>query len=472
MSHTSQQTPTLRVDPFEGQALIGFARRDITPPFGIYGRMWGASSHDKSEGTHKSLFVTAMAIQESKDGTPALLVGIDAASLGDLAGREGLEIRKAVLHALAIPSSHLMLACSHTHSSPWAARSRAHMPGGDLIEPYIANVIGAIISACQEAINSMANSIITFAKGSCTLASNRDMIDPHNPDRYLTGYNPQIAADDTVMVGRVVRTKDQKLIGTLVNYACHPTTLGWDNKLISPDYVGSMREVIESATDFAPALFLQGASGELGPAYQYVGDADVADHHGKQLGFSALAALAAMNQPGTRMEFIKAVESGAPLGYWEPVEYAVSTEFAVVAEETSLPTKPWPTIEELDAAIAVETDSFARERLFRKKSIAALMGAGSGIALTSYGWRIGNILLVGAQCEVYSYWQMALREKYAGYGVIAITCVDYEAVGYVVPDELHDLNLYQAWQPPFGKGVMQALLAGSERVLNKVLGRS
>lgn len=466
----NNEAPTLLVEPFEGQALIGFARRDITPPFGIYGRMWGASNHDKSEGTHKPLYVTVMAFRSSAEQTPALLVGIDAASLGDLAGREGLEIRKSVLDELSIPDSHLMLACSHTHASPWAARSRGHMPGGELIEPYIAMVKAAIISASKEALNNLSESIITFAKGSCTLASNRDMIDPHNPTRYLTGYNPQVQADDTVMVGRVVRIHDQKIIGTLVNYACHPTTLGWDNTLISPDYVGAMRDVVESATDLAPALFLQGASGELGPAHQYVGDGKVADHHGKQLGYATLAALAGMNAPGKRMEFIRAVESGAPLGFWEPVDYPVGTEIAIAAEKTSLPTKPWPTIAELDAAIAAEQDSFARERLFRKKSIAALMGSGSGISLTSYGWRIGNILFVGAQCEIYSYWQKALREIFPHHGVVAITCVDYEAIGYVVPDELHDLNLYQAWQPPFGKGVMQALLAGSERVLRNVLG--
>jgi len=466
-----QKAPTLRVDPFEGRALIGFSRRDITPPFGIYGRMWGASSHDKSEGSHKALSVTAMAFSSDKEIKPAVLVGVDAASLGDLAGREGLEIRNATLSALDIPSSHLMLACSHTHASPWAARSRAQMPGGELIDPYIAMVTSAIIDACREAIRNMEDSIITSAKGSCSLASNRDMLDPHDPTRYLTGFNPQVVADDTLMVGRVVRVADQKITGTIVNYACHPTTLGWDNKLISPDYVGAMRDIVESATDKAPTLFLQGASGELSPAHQYVGDVDVADHHGRQLGYATLATLAGMNHPGTRMEFIKAVESGAPLGFWEPVPYSVATDIAITAEETSLPTKPWPTIAELDASLALEKDSFARERLTRKKAIAALMSAGSGISLTSFGWRIGNILFVGAQCEVYSHWQKVLREKYPDYSLMAITCVDYEAVGYVVPDELHDLNLYQAWQPPFGKGVMQALLAGSQRVLDTALGR-
>ena len=70
-----QKAPTLSVDPFEGRAHIGFSRREITPPFGIYGRMWGASSHDKSEGSHKALYVTAMAFASSPHEKPALLVG-------------------------------------------------------------------------------------------------------------------------------------------------------------------------------------------------------------------------------------------------------------------------------------------------------------------------------------------------------------------------------------------------------------
>ena len=77
------------------------------------------------------------------------------------------------------------------------------------------------------------------------------------------------------------------MLGTLVNYACHPTTLAWENTLISPDYVGAMREVVEQHTG-APCLFLQGASGDLGPREGFVGDTAVADRNGRQLGFAAL----------------------------------------------------------------------------------------------------------------------------------------------------------------------------------------
>ena len=48
-----------------------------------------------------------------------------------------------------------------------------------------------------------------------------------------------------------------KIIATMVNYACHPVSLGGGNKMISPDYYGAMREVsdalgvVTAATDWA-----------------------------------------------------------------------------------------------------------------------------------------------------------------------------------------------------------------------------
>src|SRR3954467_9495155 len=108
--------------------------------------------------------------------------------------------------------------------------------------------------------------------------------------RIVCGLNQVAPADDTVVVGRVSSAGDGRVLATIVNYACHPTTLAWENTLISPDYIGAMREVVEANTAGALCLFLQGASGELGPAHQYVGDTAVADQHGRRLGYSALAA--------------------------------------------------------------------------------------------------------------------------------------------------------------------------------------
>src|SRR5262249_39050948 len=94
-----------------------------------------------------------------------------------------------------------------------------------------------------------------------------------------------------------------------------PTTLGWQNSLLSPDFPGAMREVVERATG-APCLFLQGASGDIGPREGYVGDPEVADRNGRQLGFAALATLEALPAPGTRFVYMGPVVSGATLGTW------------------------------------------------------------------------------------------------------------------------------------------------------------
>src|SRR6185369_3121662 len=104
-------------------------------------------------------------------------------------------------------------------------------------------------------------------------------------------------------------------LATIVNYACHPTTLAWENALISPDFPGAMREVVEGTTG-VPCLFLQGASGDLGPREGYVGDTAVADRNGRQLWFAALSALTALPAAGTHFRYTGPVVSGATLGAW------------------------------------------------------------------------------------------------------------------------------------------------------------
>ena len=100
----------------------------------------------------------------------------------------------------------------------------------------------------------------------------------------------------------LVTGTDGTLLASVVNYACHPTTLAWDNTLISPDYIGALREVVERETG-APCLFLQGASGELGPVEGFVGDPAVADCNGRQLAYAALSALTALPAAGTRFRY-------------------------------------------------------------------------------------------------------------------------------------------------------------------------
>lgn len=460
--------------PHEARGLIGIARRDITPPFGIYGPVWGFSTHDgSSRGTHKPIFATALVFSTQAANKPMVIVGVDLGTTGDLTGLEDEWIRKDVSAQLDIPLSHLMLASSHTHGAPWAYRSRVDFPGGDLIEGYLNLLKSAILEASREAIETAENCIITFKSGRCDLAKNRNLADPANPSRYLTGFNPanQFITDDTVMVGRITRVSDNSIKGTVINYACHPTTLGGENRLVSPDFIGGMRDVMEAHTDDAICLFLQGASGDLAPAFQYVEDTSIADRHGHQLGFAGLSTLTGMYPPGQRLEYIRPIESGAPLAYWEPRSYPIPDNHSINYEVVGLPSKDWPSVGELDSQLEVESDFRIRERLIRKKTIANFTQGKDEIPTQVFAWTFGNLIFVAISCEMDVAWQKEVRAAFPGYSVIAITAVNYSAIGYIVREELCDLNLYQAWQPPYGKGSFDSLLKHCIRLITKSLAK-
>lgn len=456
--------------PYEAACRVGVGRRDITPPFGIYGPVWGFSTHDgSSRGTHRPLLVTALALTAPGE-RPAVIVACDLGTTGDLAGLEDMWLRTQVCEELGLSMSHLMLASSHTHGAPWAYRSRQNFPGGHLIDGYLNSMRDALIAACREALETSEECILTFRAGRCDLARNRNLVDPVHPERYLTGFNPanRSLEDDTVMVGRIARIADGSIKATVVNYACHPTTLGGDNRLVSPDYVGAMREVVESHTDGAPCVFLQGASGDLAPAYQYVAETAVADRHGQQLGHAAVSALLGMYPAGQRLTYLRPIESGAPLGYWEPQRYEVPVDSAIASETVGLPAKDWPSVAEIDHQLSTTDDFRLRERLLRKRTIAVFTDGKGEVPTEILAWRFGRIVFIGISCEVDVSWQQQVRQQFPDHAVIAMTDVNYSAIGYVVGEHLCERNLYQAWQAPYAPGSYTALLGHTVRMTEAV----
>ena len=156
---------------------------------------------------------------------------------------------------------------------------------------------------------------------------------------YVCGFNPTGTADDTVVVGRITDETGSPM-ATIVNYGCHPTTLAWENTLISPDYVGAMREVVELATN-APCAFLLSPCGDVGPKDGYTGDHRVADRNGRQVGYAVLSALEGLPQPGWDHHYVRPVISGATLGEWkyrpqEPERVAVSRQYAYAHQPIDL----------------------------------------------------------------------------------------------------------------------------------------
>ena len=123
---------------------VGLARADITPPVGIYHRMWGAALHDRAESIHRPLQATILWLEPFAPAPPParptgldgrhIVVAIDHCILD---GDEMLRLRQAMAEAVDTSVESVSLTLSHTHGSGWLSRSRSHLPGGELIGPYL-----------------------------------------------------------------------------------------------------------------------------------------------------------------------------------------------------------------------------------------------------------------------------------------------------------------------------------------------
>ena len=101
----------------------------------------------------------------------------------------------------------------------------------------------------------------------------------------------------------------------LVHYGCHPTIMGPPNRLITPDYPGIVRQVVEDATG-APCLFLQGAAGNVHALVDYVGDPAVYRRLGAILGHEAARVALGLQRVPRRERLVRVMESGAPLAIY------------------------------------------------------------------------------------------------------------------------------------------------------------
>lgn len=447
------------------QGHIGIARTDITPPLGVYSRNWGAATSDVATAIHRPLTLSALTLRSTSSELP--LVYIDA-DLGWWKTPQVYErFSKYLLESLSLPPANLIFALSHTHAAPPLIDPEEGMPGGDLLRAWLEDVFLATVQTVEKALASQSEATLDWHPGRCSLATVRDLPDPDPAkNRVLCGFNPDGKPDDYLLLGRISDSTGQ-LLATLTHYACHPTTLAWDNNAISPDYIGAMRETLEKDSG-SPAMFMLGACGELAPRYQYVGDTTIADGHGKQLGFAALSTLHAMEPPGTQLVFANAVESGAPLAVWRRESRKLPGELTATVTSVDLPVKDWPSSESLEQQRVLCTDRALEERLRRKRDIRRSIGDGSTFSLPIHVWRIGDAVLVGSCCEAYSLLQRELRDRFPDLTIVCMNLIN-GSLGYLPPAELYDTDVYPVWQTPFDRGSLERVLAAMTEIIKDVL---
>jgi neutral ceramidase len=254
----------------------GFAERDITPEIGMeapggYGKSYHKSIHDPCK-VRASVF---------DDGRARVaLVGVDAIGIR----RETVvKVRREIQQRTGIPADAILIGASHSHSSgPMAwimPREFDHAPPlvqrlayeqSTCVNPkYLAKVEQALIDAVCDAHDHRVEARAGVGKGvESTVAFNRRFLMRDGRAVTHPGLgNPDIVepagpVDPEVGVIGVWDAKDpNRLLGCVVNFACHATTSPGG---ISANYIYYLEKMIQGYYGKeSVVVFLAGASGDV-----------------------------------------------------------------------------------------------------------------------------------------------------------------------------------------------------------------
>lgn len=364
---------------------FGTARIDVTPPPGL--PMAGYDGRKlPAGGTHLPLYARASVCQV--DDTRVALCAVDVIGLSR---QTTSEIRKAIELVTGIPSGHVLIATTHTHSGPVTAPFRNASPSPRYMEALSDGIVRAVAAAGRVAYPASLG--MGRADASAFHLNRRDKGQETDPDLW---------------VARFI-TKAGMPLGTWVNFGCHPTILGGENLFWSAEYPGALCAAVEAELG-GKASFFNGCIGDVGP-------------HRPERTFAEVERLGL----GLAKAAVKATDG---------IEYVSPEQVACGAVSCKAPLDMPPTMEDLQA-LAVAPRGAQYEREWAKKCIL-LRESGWPVAdsvdLEVQWFRIGDLTILCFPGQMFASWGLEIRRKWRG-GPLMIVNQANDNAGYF-PDRL------------------------------------
>lgn len=200
-------------------------------------------------------------------------------------------LREAVEAACGFPGANLMVSATHNHAGP----AVGHLGDVRRDDRYVKWLIAQVVTAFQEALNGRDEAEVGFGRAlNWDVAYNRRIVMrtgvtcTHGSfsDADALCYEGPIDPEVIVMA---VRSKGGRLMGALVNFACHPAHHG-DDEVFLAGFPGVMAGAL-AAQGCPVALFLNGACGNLHTRNPATGDDWSMEEAGSRLAVSAIEAL-------------------------------------------------------------------------------------------------------------------------------------------------------------------------------------
>jgi len=233
----------------------GFAAVDITPPPGTPKQ--GGNAEQAASSVLDPLYARAAAFELGAERIAIVVVDTALIQAVDVAA-----IRRKTTLDHGLPTDRLLVAATHNHAGP-AVDDPAFFRDHAYVESMVVKAAGAVglaLAALEPAEigvgsafewNVAYNRRVRMRDG--TTRTHGSLQDPN-----ALGFEGPIDPEVGVMAAR---GRDGKVLGAIVNFACHAGH-HWDDGVISAGFPGAMvRQLKDRGVPFA--LFLQGAAGNM-----------------------------------------------------------------------------------------------------------------------------------------------------------------------------------------------------------------
>jgi len=255
-----------------GQSVLkaGCAKIGITPPVGVWLSGYG-HRNKPSDDILDELYAKALVLDNGRDkiaivSTDLLWVPLEITN----------EVRSRVKRKIGIPEKNVLICATHTHFGPKIDRMTKNWPDAadsKIDTSYVRTLSKKITDSILMAYKNMKAAKVGAVKGQISeVVYNRRTKKTDGLVQMTFNLPP---ADSSLTFGPIdtevcilkVEDAGGALVGTIVNFACHPVSGDQNRKIfysISADYPGYTAQVIEQ-TEGGICLFALGTAGDMNP---------------------------------------------------------------------------------------------------------------------------------------------------------------------------------------------------------------
>lgn len=226
---------------------MGVFKVDITPPLGI--DFIGYHREEGAKGILDRLYATAFVFEHK--GAKTVMLSVD--NIGLLVEDTNV-IRDEIATKLHLLTEHIMVLYTHTHSGPETVSEKS------LVQAYKVALIQNCVQAAIHANERLHPCCIGWGVTHGNLGVNRRELGPNG--KVIMGTNFEGPVDPRIGVLAIKDAHTEKMAGIIAFCTAHPNVLRGDSYLLSADYPGRTRQLLEQIYD-CPVIVVQGGTGNV-----------------------------------------------------------------------------------------------------------------------------------------------------------------------------------------------------------------